>query len=50
MVTHEWNAHQYNLCTRLVTLGDLMRDARERALDGVRVEDDAGFRQGGKPS
>ena len=50
LVAHKWNARQNNLRAGLVVLGDLVRDARERALDGGGVEDDGGFRHGGKSS
>ena len=44
MIAADRNADEHDLGTVLVALGDLMRDARERALDGGGVEDDGGFR------
>ncbi len=43
-VAHERNADQHDFRAGLVALGDFVRDARERALDGGGVEDDGGFR------
>src|SRR5664280_864864 len=44
LVAHERNTHQHDLRADFVALGDLVRDARERALDGGGVKDDGGFR------
>ena len=44
MVAADRNADQRDLRAVLVALGNLVRDARERALDGGGVKDDGGVR------
>jgi hypothetical protein len=44
VVAADGNADQNNFPADFVALGNLVRDAREGALDGDGVEDDGGFR------
>ena len=41
-----WNANEHDLGAVFVALGNFVRDARERALDGGGIKDDGGFRHG----